>query len=619
VATGEGRTPLPEDPYLRALDETALALLDQRDSAVLLVAILTRACALVGTPHGYIYIAEPDVEELVMRHGIGVFEGYVGRRIAIGEGVAGEVYQTGRPVAVDDYDAFSAKLGFVPPGQLGAVVGVPLSSGGHVVGVIGLASASSDRPFREREIDALSRFAQLASIAIDNARLVDVAQRGALYDQTTGLPNRELLTDRIAHSLARAHPGDVESIAVVLLDLDRFQVINESVGHMVGDRLLMAVGQRIAGRLRPGDTVARFGGDEFGVILDPVADESEAVQMAEGLAAELRAPFTQGGREWFISASIGIAVGDADRVTPEELLREAEIAMVRAKEDPANRVLLFEPTMSAAMLERIDLENDLRSALVRGELRCHYQPIIDLHDGRVVGFEALVRWQHPTRGLIPPLSFIPMAEETGLIAPLGRWVLETACRQAVAWRSKTTGAPLVMSVNLSARQFVQAELVDEVSDILTMTGLEPSELELEITESVLMDQSESGVRTLRRLRELGVRLVLDDFGTGYSSLSYLKHLPLDTIKIDRSFVVGLDGKADRSIVEAVVALAHGLGIGVVAEGIETETQHRQLIELGCDLGQGYLFSRPVPATEATRLLKPRRTPRVKPGTAGPTP
>jgi len=336
----------------------------------------------------------------------------------------------------------------------------------------------------------------------------------------------------------------------------------------------MSVGQRLAGRLRPGDTVARFGGDEFGVILDPVADEFEAVRMAEGLAAELRAPFTQAGREWFISASIGIAVGDADRVTPEELLREAEIAMVRAKDDPTQHVLLFEPTMSAAMLERIDLENDLRSAIVRGELRCHYQPIVDLHDSRIVGFEALVRWQHPTRGLIPPLSFIPMAEETGLIGPLGRWVLETACRQAVAWRGRTTGAPLVMSVNLSARQFVQPDLVDEVSGILTLTGLDANELELEITESVLMDQSESGVRTLGRLRELGVRLVLDDFGTGYSSLSYLKHLPLDTIKIDRSFVVGLDGQADRSIVEAVVALAHGLGIGVVAEGIETETQHR---------------------------------------------
>ena len=329
-------------------------------------------------------------------------------------------------------------------------------------------------------------------------------------------------------------------------------------------------------------------------------------------------PFSQGGREWFISASIGIAVGDAGRVTPEELLREAEIAMVRAKEDPTRRLLLFEPTMSAAMLERIDLENDLRAALERGELRAHYQPIVDLHDGRIVGFEALVRWQHPTRGLIPPLSFIPMAEETGLIAPLGRWVLETACRQAVAWRGRTPGAPLVMSVNLSARQFVQSDLVEEVAGILTMTGMEPGELELEITESVLMDQSEGGIRTLRSLRELGVRLVLDDFGTGYSSLSYLKNLPLDTIKIDRSFVVGLDGVADRSIVEAVLALAHGLGIGVVAEGIETETQRAQLIALGCDLGQGYLFSRPVPAIEATRLLKPRRKPRVvSSGEAGP--
>jgi diguanylate cyclase (GGDEF)-like protein len=609
------RTRSDEDPYLRALDETTLALLDQRDSDVLLEAILTRACALLGTPHGYIYIAEPEVFELVVRHGTGLFSGYLGQRLAFGDGLSGTVYLTAEPMAVDDYDQYAAKVGFVPSGQLGAVVGVPLSSGGKVVGVIGLASGSTERTFREREIDALGRFAQLASIAIDNARLVDVAQRGALYDPTTGLPNRELLTDRIAHSLASGRPDDSTSIAVVLLDLDRFQVINESVGHMIGDRLLSAVGQRLAGSLRPGDTVARFGGDEFGVILDPVAGPEEAVALAEALAMVLRMPFTQGGRDWFISASIGVAVGDLGRSTPSELLREAEIAMVRAKEDPNLRLLLFEPTMSTAMLERIDLENDLRLALERGELRCHYQPIVDIRDGRIVGFEALVRWQHPTKGLIPPLSFIPMAEETGLITPLGRWVLETACRQAVAWRGRTSGEPLVMSVNLSARQFVQADLVDQVAEILAMTGMEAAELELEITESVLMDQSESGIRTLRSLQELGVRLVLDDFGTGYSSLSYLKNLPLDTIKIDRSFVVGLDGVADRSIVEAVLALAHGLGIGVVAEGIETETQRAQLITLGCDLGQGYLFSRPVPAIEATRLLKPRRRPRVVSGTA----
>jgi diguanylate cyclase (GGDEF)-like protein len=610
---GETRTPSHEDPYLRALDETALALLDQRDSAVLLGAILTRACALLGTPNGYIYLAEPELSELVLRHGIGIFERYVGRRVHMGEGLVGEVYLTATPVAVDDYDAFAGRVGFIPGGQLGAVVGVPLNSGGQVVGVIGLASGSTERTFREREIDALSRFAQLASIAIDNARLVDVAQRGALYDLTTGLPNRELLTDRIAHSLARGRTDDTECIAVVLLDLDRFQVINESVGHVIGDRLLMAVGQRLAGCLRPGDTVARFGGDEFGLILDPVADESEAVRIAESIATELRVPFSQGGRDWFISASMGVAVADAGRATPDELLREAEIAMVRAKDDPTRRLLLFEPTMSTAMLDRIDLENDLRAALVRGELRAHYQPIVNLADGRVVGFEALVRWQHPTRGLIPPLSFIPMAEETGLIGPLGRWMLETACRQAVAWRGRTPGAPLVMSVNLSARQFVQPALVEEVAEVLAMTGMVAGELELEITESVLMDQSEGGIRTLRRLQELGVRLVLDDFGTGYSSLSYLKHLPLDTIKIDRSFVTGLDDKADRSIVEAVLALAHGLGIGVVAEGIETETQRRQLVALGCEHGQGYLFSRPVPAVEATRLLKKRRKPRAVTG------
>jgi EAL domain-containing protein (putative c-di-GMP-specific phosphodiesterase class I) len=259
--------------------------------------------------------------------------------------------------------------------------------------------------------------------------------------------------------------------------------------------------------------------------------------------------------------------------------------------------------MSAQSLERIDLENDLRRALERDELRLHYQPLVDLKTNAIVGFEALVRWQHPTRGLVPPLAFIPLAEETGLIASLGRWVLETACRQAYAWRTAGPGGtPLVMSVNLSARQFAQPDLVEIVTGILESTHLAPGSLELEITESVVMDQSEVGIRTLRRLRDLGVKLVLDDFGTGYSSLAYLKHLPLDTIKIDQSFVAGLASAADRSIVEAVIALAHGLDIGVVGEGIETEDQLRILQGLSCDLGQGYLFARPLPATEAAKLL-----------------
>ena len=264
----------------------------------------------------------------------------------------------------------------------------------------------------------------------------------------------------------------------------------------------------------------------------------------------------------------------------------------------------FEPSMSEQTLERVDLENDLRLALERGELRVHYQPIVNLDTEAVVGFEALVRWQHPTRGLVPPMAFIPLAEETGLIVPLGRWVLETACRQAARWRRSRPAAPgnpaLFVSVNLSARQFMAADLVDDVAAILAETGLEPGALELEITESVVMDQSETGIRVLRELRDHGVRLVLDDFGTGYSSLAYLKHLPLDTIKIDRSFVAGIEEIADRSIVDAVIALAHGLGIGVVAEGIETARQAERLRELGCTLGQGYLFSRPMPAAATTR-------------------
>ena len=603
----------PDDPYLRALDETALALLDRRDSTTLLETILTRACALLGTPHGFIYIVDPNGQELVLRHGTGLFEQGIGHRQPTDDGLGGEIYRTGRPISIDDYDAYLGRADIVPIKMLGAIVGVPLSSSDQTVGVIGLASGPTQRTFRGREIDALTRFAQLASIALDNARLVDVAQRGALYDPTTGLPNRELLTDRISHSLARVR-DDGERIAVILLDLDRFKVINESVGHTVGDRLLAAVGQRLVASLRPGDTVGRFGGDEFGIVLDGVADADDARQIAEHLATELRAPFPVGGREWFVSGSMGIALADADRLSPDELLREAEIAMVRAKGDPTTRHALFEPSMSTQTLERIDLENDLRRALERAELRAHYQPLVDLDTERIVGFEALLRWQHPTRGLVPPLSFIPLAEETGLIGPVGRWILETACRQAAAWRRDLPGhEALVMSVNLSGRQFVQPDLVDEVAGILADTGLDPRALELEITESVVMDQSESGVRTLRRLRDLGVKLVLDDFGTGYSSLSYLKHLPLDTIKIDRSFVAGLDGDADRSIVEAVVGLAHGLHIGVVAEGIETEAQRRQLIELGCDLGQGYLFSPPVPSPDATRLLRPRRVAATRQG------
>jgi diguanylate cyclase (GGDEF)-like protein len=606
---GSSRAHVPQaDPYLRALDETALALLGRQGPEELLETILTRATALLGTPHGFLYLAEPGEDALVVRYGTGLFTEYIGYRLPIDRGLGGHVYRTAAPLAVDDYDDWSDRASDLPASTFRSVVGVPLTSNGRVVGVLGLSSGPTERHWGAREISSLTSFAQLASIALDNARLVDEAQRGAMYDPTTGLPNRELLTDRIAHALASSRPDGPEQVGVILLDLDRFKVINESVGHNVGDRLLVAVGQRLVACLRPGDTVARFGGDEFGILLEEVASTDEAHRIAERIGVELRAPFAMGDREWFISASLGISLARAGRATPEEMLREAEIAMVQAKADPAKRHALFEPSMSRQTLERIDLENDLRRGIERGELRVHYQPLVDLASDRIVGFEALVRWEHPVRGLVPPMSFVPLAEETGLILPLGRWVLEQACRQARAWRDARPGGPqLFMSVNISARQFAQPELVDQVKEILEETGLDPAGLEIEITESVLMDQSEAGIRTLRQLREIGVRLVLDDFGTGYSSLSYLKHLPLDTIKIDRSFVAGIDGEADRSIVDAVIALAHGLRISVVAEGIETEAQFEQLRRMGCDVGQGYLFARPLVAVEAGRLLSARRS------------
>ncbi len=431
-----------DDPYLRALDETALALLDRHDPTLLLETILTRATALLGTPHGYIYLVEPDERTLIVSHGSGLFGEMVGHRMPIEEGLGGQVYRTGAPLSVPDYDAFAGRSAGLPNSTFGSVLGVPLASGGTTVGVIGVASGTPDRSFGPRETHALVRFAQLASIAVDNSRLFDAAQRGAFHDATTGLPNRDLLTDRIAAILAGTKAGRAASVAVILLDLDRFKVINESVGHAVGDQLLAAVGQRLVESLRPTDMVARFGGDEFAIILHPIDDADEARRIAERIGSELRAPFPMSGREWFISASLGIAVGRPGRATPGEMLREAEIAMVRAKSDPSRRYALFEPAMSDQTMDRIDMENDLRRAIERGELRLHYQPLIDLTTDRILGFEALVRWQHPVRGLVPPQAFIPLAEETGLILPLGRWVLETACRQSSRWRDvRPNGAP----------------------------------------------------------------------------------------------------------------------------------------------------------------------------------
>jgi EAL domain-containing protein (putative c-di-GMP-specific phosphodiesterase class I) len=370
----------------------------------------------------------------------------------------------------------------------------------------------------------------------------------------------------------------------------------------------VAAARRIGAAVRGGDVVGRFGDDVFAVLLHPVDGEHDALSVLSVVEASFAEPFLIDDHEVQVTASAGVALGGAG-TTVADLLREAEIAVHRAKVDPVRRTVLFDPAMRAQAVERVELERDLRRAIERDELVLHFQPLVELASERVVGHEALLRWRHPTRGVVPPLSFVPLAEETGLILPMGRWVLATAAWQARTWQQTWAGASaLVMSVNLSARQFSQPGLIDEVRELLQVTGLDPSTLELEITESVVMDESEAGIERLRVLRGLGVRLALDDFGTGYSSLSYLRRLPLDVIKIDRSFVAGLGSPepsetvgANLPIVQAVIALAHGLGIEVVAEGIETQEQLALLRQLGCDRGQGYLFSKPRPASELDAL------------------
>ncbi|MEO8272845.1 MAG: EAL domain-containing protein, partial [Chloroflexota bacterium] len=578
------------DQFVAALDETAMGLLDGLGTEELLDSILNRAARLLGVRTGYVYIGETGDDHITCRAAIGVMADFVGFQMPSGQGIGGEVFRTGRPFVVDDYDAF-ANHSPVFSGMVGAGVGVPLTVGGRVVGVLGLASGTTERVFRQPEVDALTKFAQLASIALENARLHEQAL--SPRDPVTGLPTRETLIQRVVDALSMPLAGaSREPVAVVLLDLDRFEIVNESLGHAAGDRVLHEVARRISAVLRPSDTVARFGGDTFALLL-PDTDSDAALAFAERLQLQLKPPFNVDGRTWFISASMGISVGLPGGTGGGDVLQEAEIALVGAKRDPSQRIATFDPLSSRHALQRLDVEVELWTALERDELIVHYQPILDLRTLRVVGFEALARWQHPSRGLVLPVDFIALAEESQLIIAIGRVILEKACRQARLWRRRWPDENLSMSVNLSPRQFVDPDLANGISQVLRTTGLEPCALELEITESSVMDRTESSLGVLRELRALGVRIVLDDFGTGYSSLAYLRQLPLDTIKVDRSFVTDLDVQDPNvGIVRAVVSLAHGLGITVVAEGIETDEQARRLRELGCDMGQGYAWAHP---------------------------
>jgi diguanylate cyclase (GGDEF)-like protein len=440
----------------------------------------------------------------------------------------------------------------------------------------------------------------------------DITQRKALeaeiehqafHDSLTGLANRSLFVDRLEHALLRRARAE-SCLAVLFIDLDDFKTVNDSMGHTAGDRLLVDVAHRIAGALRPADTVARFGGDELAILLEDLEDVDGAIIAAKRLTRLFTSSFSVGGTELFVHASVGIAYNKGlDKKSSGELLRDADIAMYEAKRRGKGSYEVFEAGMRSAATERLELKANLKRAIEEDELLLHYQPIVDLGTGRVSGAEALVRWDHPEKGLVPPLDFVPFAEESGLILPMGRWVLEEACRTAARWPAAAGEMPTTVAVNLSGVRLRHPGLFEEVKGILDATGLEPGRLILEITESVLVQEKELVVERLTELKTLGVQLAIDDFGTGYSSLSYLRDFPIDILKIDKSFIDSVAlGPEDSALPRAVLKLAQTLDLKVVAEGVEDADQLAALRRLRCPFAQGYLFSRPLPGAAFESLV-----------------
>src|SRR3954468_8489317 len=560
----------------------------------------------LGVEHTGVLALSPAGDELWLVAGVGWEPGTVRRAVipAAPDDPVGRALRLGRPMVIEDAWAPEAPDVAALLRRRGVASGMTVQISGRD-GPWGALTAHSQRARRYApdETDFLGAVANVVSGAVDRHQTEEEVRHAALHDALTGLPNRTLGLDRLEGALARRR-RDGRDVAVLLLDLDLFKLVNDSYGHGIGDDLLVTLAPRLHDAVRPSDTVARLGGDEFMVVCEQLDGARDAIQVAERVAQAVSQPIVLRSGEHFITASIGIAMADSADRDPETLIRDADAAMYRAKERGRGRFELFDDLVRARVLTRLRTETELRRALERDELRVVYQPVVDLVDGSVVAVEALVRWQHPERGLLDPMEFVPVAEDSGLIAPLGRWVLEAACREGAALQKRfPRPAPMLVCVNTSARQIADAAFPAEVAEIARRSGLVPGSLALEITETVLMDEAHAPVTVLTQMRDYGLRLMLDDFGTGYSSLAYLKRFPLDVVKVDRSFIAGLGhDEEDSAIVAAVISMAHTLGLTVVAEGVERSEQIEQLRRLSCDRVQGRLLARPLPAPELELLM-----------------
>lgn len=618
------RAQAKQNEYLSALHQTALAAMRRPEVEELLETIVSRAGTLVDTPHGYAYLRDEDSDDLEVRAGVGSFTSWIGHRMHVGEGLAGKVAQTGKSMVVEDYDAWSGRSSSFPHGLMKAVMGVPLSSGGRVTGVIGLARVDDDRPFTADDVALMSRFADIASMALENARLSQQVERElhqrkraeedlaflAYHDKLTGLPNRALFEESLMLALARARRYN-QSPGVLYLDIDNFKLVNDSLGHGAGDDVLRETAARIRASIREVDLLARQGGDEFLVLLSDLESggdqggriraELVAETVARRIQDAMKRPFQLQDTEFYISASIGVSLYPAHGADPRSLLRQADAAMYRSKRSAPGGWALAGATHVDPM-GTLSFVTRLRRAVEQGQWVLHYQPVVDLREGAVLGVEALLRWRDPSGSLIPPGEFIPLAEEMGLIEPIGQWVLEEVGRQIATWRRE--GTNLDVFVNLSPRQLRDPQIEATLADRVVRAGIEPGRIVLEITESAATADPGRTQQILWSLHQRGYRLAIDDFGTGYSSLSRLKNLPIDVLKIDRPFLRDVPAdEAGSSMIRAVIALARSLGMQPLAEGIESERQRAFLLEAGCALGQGFLFARPLIAEEIPPLVR----------------